>query len=145
MKDRAIIFTSDRGYIVPTLVVVRQILDQPRLVAMADVIVFLIGVESSVVGHLREMFHDEGVTFVEMDAALFEFPDDTHLKAWAARIIAAADDFQRNKRPDPLGGFVLRQRALFPGALCGSIQVRSRSSVPDPVGRTPFLQDRAVR
>jgi hypothetical protein len=36
------------------------------------------------------------------------FPDDDHLKAWAARLLAAADEFQRNKRPDPLGGFVLR-------------------------------------
>jgi hypothetical protein len=36
------------------------------------------------------------------------FPDDVHLKAWAARMIAAADEFQRDKRPDPLGGFVLR-------------------------------------
>jgi hypothetical protein len=36
------------------------------------------------------------------------FPDDDHLKAWAARILAAADEFQRNKRPDPLGGFLLR-------------------------------------
>jgi hypothetical protein len=36
------------------------------------------------------------------------FPDDVHLKAWAARLIAAADEFQRNKRPDPLGGFLLR-------------------------------------
>jgi hypothetical protein len=36
------------------------------------------------------------------------FPDDAHLRAWAARMIAAADEFVRNKRPDPLGGFVLR-------------------------------------
>jgi hypothetical protein len=36
------------------------------------------------------------------------FSDDAHLKAWAARMVAAADEFQRNKRPDPLGGFVLR-------------------------------------
>ena len=36
------------------------------------------------------------------------FPDDVHLKAWAARMIAAADEFERNKRPDPLGGFLLR-------------------------------------
>jgi hypothetical protein len=36
------------------------------------------------------------------------FPDDAHLKAWAARMLAAAEEFQRNKRPDPLGGFVLR-------------------------------------
>jgi hypothetical protein len=36
------------------------------------------------------------------------FSDDAHLKVWAARMIDAADDFQRNKRPDPLGGFVLR-------------------------------------
>jgi hypothetical protein len=37
-----------------------------------------------------------------------QFPDDDHLKAWAARLLAAADEFQRNKRPDPLGGFLLR-------------------------------------
>jgi hypothetical protein len=36
------------------------------------------------------------------------FPEDANLKAWAARIITAADEFQRNKRPDPLGGFLLR-------------------------------------
>jgi hypothetical protein len=36
------------------------------------------------------------------------FSDDDHLKAWAARTVAAADEFRRNKRPDPLGGFVLR-------------------------------------
>jgi hypothetical protein len=36
------------------------------------------------------------------------FPDDDHLKAWVARMLAAADEFQRNKRPDLLGGFVLR-------------------------------------
>jgi hypothetical protein len=36
------------------------------------------------------------------------FPEDVHLNAWAARMIAAADEFQRDKRPDPLGGFVLR-------------------------------------
>jgi hypothetical protein len=36
------------------------------------------------------------------------FPDDAHLKAWAARMLAAAEEFQRNKRPDPLGDFVLR-------------------------------------
>jgi hypothetical protein len=36
------------------------------------------------------------------------FPDDDHLEAWAACLLAAADVYQRNKRPDPLGGFVLR-------------------------------------
>jgi len=37
-----------------------------------------------------------------------QFPDDDQLKAWTARMVAAADEFQRNKRPDLLGGFVLR-------------------------------------
>jgi hypothetical protein len=36
------------------------------------------------------------------------FLDDAHLKAWAARMLATADDFLRNKRPDRLGGFFLR-------------------------------------
>jgi len=34
------------------------------------------------------------------------FAGDDGLDRWAARMIAAADDFQKNKRPDPLGGFV---------------------------------------
>jgi hypothetical protein len=33
------------------------------------------------------------------------FPDDVNLKAWAARMIVAADEFQRNKRPDPWAAF----------------------------------------
>jgi hypothetical protein len=37
-----------------------------------------------------------------------QLPEDENLKAWAARMIAAADEFQRNKWPDPLAGFVLR-------------------------------------
>jgi hypothetical protein len=36
------------------------------------------------------------------------FAEDTNLNAWAARMIAAADDFTKNKSSDPLGGFLLR-------------------------------------
>jgi lipopolysaccharide biosynthesis glycosyltransferase len=81
VKDRAIIFTTDCGYIVPTLLVVRQILDQPKPMAMADVIVFLVGVDSSVVTYLRGAFHDADVSFIEMDAALIEIPEDNHFKS----------------------------------------------------------------
>jgi hypothetical protein len=35
------------------------------------------------------------------------FAGDESLTTWAARIITAADDFQKNKRPDPLGGFLV--------------------------------------
>jgi hypothetical protein len=66
------------------------------------------------------------------------FPDDAYLRAW--RMLAAADDFQRNKRPDPLGGFCSEIARSFPGALCASIQVRSRSSVPDLVGSHPLFE-----
>jgi hypothetical protein len=41
------------------------------------------------------------------------FRDDVHLKAWAARLIAAAEEFQRNKRPDPLGR-LYSEMARFP-------------------------------
>jgi hypothetical protein len=34
------------------------------------------------------------------------FAGDDALDNWAARMIAAADDFQNRKRPDPLGGFL---------------------------------------
>jgi hypothetical protein len=35
------------------------------------------------------------------------FAGDEGLDGWAARMIAAADDFQKNKRSDPLGGFLV--------------------------------------
>jgi hypothetical protein len=35
------------------------------------------------------------------------FAGDDKLDAWAARMIAAADDYQKNKRSDPLGGFLV--------------------------------------
>lgn len=34
------------------------------------------------------------------------FGDDADLNAWAARMIAAADEFSKHKRSDPLGGFL---------------------------------------
>lgn len=35
------------------------------------------------------------------------FAGDDALDRWTARMIAAADEFQNNKRPDPLGGFLV--------------------------------------
>jgi hypothetical protein len=35
------------------------------------------------------------------------FGEEPALNNWAARMLAAADDFQKNKRPDPLGGFLV--------------------------------------
>jgi hypothetical protein len=35
------------------------------------------------------------------------FAGDAALDTWTARMIAAADDFQKNKRNDPLGGFLV--------------------------------------
>jgi hypothetical protein len=35
------------------------------------------------------------------------FAGDDRLDTWAARMIAAADDFQKNKRADPLNGFLV--------------------------------------
>lgn len=35
------------------------------------------------------------------------FAGDDRLDTWAARLVAAADDYQKNKRPDPLGGFLV--------------------------------------
>lgn len=35
------------------------------------------------------------------------FAGDDKLDQWAAKLVAAADDFQKNKRSDPLGGFLV--------------------------------------
>ena len=34
------------------------------------------------------------------------FGDDQALNVWAARMLAAADEVQNKKRPDPLGSFI---------------------------------------
>jgi hypothetical protein len=67
------------------------------------------------------------------------FPDDDHLKAWAARMVAAADEFRRNKRPDPLGGFVFEIARSFPGALCGSVRFLFLVRRPEPDRAVPPL------
>lgn len=38
------------------------------------------------------------------------FAGDDALDAWTARMLAAADDFQRNKRGDPLDGFLVKHQ-----------------------------------
>jgi len=38
------------------------------------------------------------------------FGEDPELNTWAARLIASADDFQKRKRPDPLGGFLVTHK-----------------------------------
>jgi hypothetical protein len=35
------------------------------------------------------------------------FGADDKLEAWAARLIADSEDFQKRKRSDPLGGFLI--------------------------------------
>lgn len=35
------------------------------------------------------------------------FAGDDALDTWTARMIAASEDFQKNKRSDPLGGFLV--------------------------------------
>lgn len=38
------------------------------------------------------------------------FGEDPDLNSWAARMIASADDFQKRRRPDPLGGFLVTHK-----------------------------------
>lgn len=35
------------------------------------------------------------------------FAGDDALDTWTARLLAASEDFQKNKRSDPLGGFLV--------------------------------------
>lgn len=35
------------------------------------------------------------------------FGDDAGLDAWAAKLIGAADDFEKRKRPDPFNQFLI--------------------------------------
>jgi len=89
-KDRLIFFSTDRGFLVPTIVAAEQITRQADVMAIADVMVMLIDVSKEQVAELQAAFPMIGFRHISKDG--FELPDgavfnETHVpKASLARL-----------------------------------------------------------
>ena len=66
MKTRLILFVTDRGFIVPTLVAARQILAQTLVTRIADIMVALVGFTASELAGLEEAFPNSQLHFVPL-------------------------------------------------------------------------------
>lgn len=77
MKDTAVVFVTDKGFLVPSLVAALQVAEQPEATLIADIFIVLIDVDSGIVTSLASLFRDAGLSFVAMNSSLFLPPDDT--------------------------------------------------------------------
>lgn len=75
MKNTAVILVTDGGFLVPTLVVVRQLAAQGAL-EVADAIVYLVDVEETVRAQLAQEFKRYGGVFIEALASTSFMPKD---------------------------------------------------------------------
>ncbi|MGO4389213.1 glycosyltransferase family 8 protein [Microvirga sp. 2YAF29] len=76
MKDRLVVFTTDRDFVVPTIAAALQIASQERVSAVADLLVYLIGVTIDESRALHRCF-GEYITFERMEAEHFLPPKGT--------------------------------------------------------------------
>jgi lipopolysaccharide biosynthesis glycosyltransferase len=91
MKDRLIVFTTDRGFVVPTIAAALQISNQNRVSAVADILVYLIGLGAHERSELERCFGQyfkfeqlDGERFLPPEGAIF---NQTHVpEATLARL-----------------------------------------------------------
>lgn len=95
MKDRLIFFTTDTGFLLPALNAALQAAAQPAVREIADIAIFLVGIDDELFRRLEAEFSPKGLIFFRLDPAEFELADysvirDTHVRPSAlARLIAA--------------------------------------------------------
>lgn len=77
-KDTAVVFVTDSGFLVPTLVAALQVQAQPAVMAVADIYIYLVGISPEDVGHLQQDFASGGMHLVPMASALFLPPEGTY-------------------------------------------------------------------
>lgn len=75
-KNRAIFFTTDRGFLVPTLVAATQVLNQPDVRAIADIFVFLVGFSEPEANEIRREFRDQPIIFQTSSPSRYSMPDE---------------------------------------------------------------------
>jgi len=76
-KKRAVVFVTDRGFLVPSIVAALQVARQPRAVSIADVFVVLIDMGSDIIASLTGHFEKSGLNFLPMPSGLFLPPENT--------------------------------------------------------------------
>jgi lipopolysaccharide biosynthesis glycosyltransferase len=77
-KDTAIVFVTDKGFLVPSLVAALQIIDQPKVMAISDLFILLVDVEEALLQQLRDTFSPRGIQFLPLEASLFLPKAGTH-------------------------------------------------------------------
>ncbi len=76
-KDRAIVFVTDAGFLVPTVVAALQLCREGNVLGAADVFVLLVDLEDALLEALRAEFNGAGVRFERLDSEQFLPPPDT--------------------------------------------------------------------
>lgn len=75
VRNRLVFFTTDAGYLFPTLSAAVQVVRQPAVAAAADVGVFLVGLDAKTSAYVREEFEPYGLIFFNLDPAEYIVPD----------------------------------------------------------------------
>jgi lipopolysaccharide biosynthesis glycosyltransferase len=77
MKQTAVVFVTDRGFLVPSLVAALQVLQQADVAAIADVVIILIDLDDGRIDELRQIMEGTGLRLFKMESRLFLPPDST--------------------------------------------------------------------
>lgn len=75
-KRHLIIFTTDAGFMMPTMSVIDQLLAQPRVMERADIIVYLVDIDADRRRALEDSFGHLPVSFVDIPADLLRLSGD---------------------------------------------------------------------
>jgi lipopolysaccharide biosynthesis glycosyltransferase len=75
LKQRAIIFTTDAGFLMPTVSVIGQILEQKRVMDHADIILFLVDIDHDGAMRIADALADIPVSIIRVADELLEIPD----------------------------------------------------------------------
>lgn len=77
MKEKAVVFVTDKGFLVPSLVAALQVLKQPESSSIADVLVVLIDIDQRLHATLNHLFGSRGIIFLALDSSEFLPPETT--------------------------------------------------------------------
>jgi len=73
-KRRAIIFTTDAGFLMPTVSVISQIIEQRRVMKQADIILFLVDIDQDGMMRIADALADIPVSIIRVPNQLLEVP-----------------------------------------------------------------------
>jgi len=97
LKDRAIFFTADRRFIVPTLVAAKQIHRQADVMTLTDILIFLVDFNDHDLTLIQRNFAHTGLIFIPTSSSRYTLPENasyrlTHVPASAlARLTVGPD------------------------------------------------------